>query len=66
MNKLLNLFIIICYFLYFLYLLLFIIKQKLKASSTYTSETHKELVSNEITDPGYTKDSIDIWIKYIE
>jgi len=46
--------------------IIFIIKEQLESSKTYTIETHKELVSKEMTERGYTKESIDIWIKYIE
>jgi len=43
-----------------------IIKDKLEASRTYTIETHKELVTKELVERGYTKESIDTWIEYIE
>jgi len=46
--------------------IIFIIKEQLDASRTYTIETHKELVSKEMTERGYTKENIDIWIEYIE
>jgi len=46
--------------------IIFIIKQKLEASGTYTIETHKELVSKEMNERGYTKDIINTWIEYIE
>jgi len=46
--------------------IIFIIKEQLEVSRTYTIETHKELVSKEMTERGYTKESIDIWIEYIE
>jgi len=43
-----------------------IIKEKLEDSDKYTIETHKELVTKELVERGYTKDSIAIWIEYIE
>jgi len=46
--------------------IIFIIKHTLETAGTYTVETHKELVIKEMTERGYTKDSIDIWSEYIE
>ena len=46
--------------------IIFIIKDKLVGSGTYTIETHKELVSKEMAERGYTKEIIDTWIEYIE
>ena len=44
---------------------IFIIKEKLEDSGTYTIETHKELVSKEMNERGYSMDIIDTWIEYI-
>jgi len=46
--------------------IIFIIKEKLVSSGTYTIEKHKELVSKEMNERGYTKEIIDTWIEYIE
>ena len=43
-----------------------IIKEKLELTNSYTIETHKELVINELENRGYTKDIIDTWIGFIE
>ena len=45
--------------------IIFIIKEKLKGSGTYTIETHKELVRTEMNERGYTMDIIDTWLEYI-
>ena len=43
-----------------------IIKEKLELTNSYTIETHKELVKNELVERGYSKDIIDTWIGFIE
>jgi len=43
-----------------------IIKEKLELTNSYTIETHKEFVIDELEERGYSKDIIDTWIGFIE
>jgi hypothetical protein len=43
-----------------------IVKEKLELAGNYTIEAHKEGVMAELIERGYTKDTIDTWIKFIE
>ena len=43
-----------------------IIKEKLELTNSYTIETHKEHVIDDLKERGYSKDIIDTWICFIE
>jgi Leucine-rich repeat (LRR) protein len=46
--------------------IIFIIKEKLEKENNYSIEKHKHLVIQELVERGYDKDTINIWIEYIE
>ena len=46
--------------------IIFIIKEKLETMGIYTVNYHKELVSKELSERGYTNDVIELWTSYIE
>ena len=42
------------------------VRLKLEKESIYTIATHREEVEKALSERGYTQDTIDTWIQYIE